>query len=445
MPELGAGALSALLMAGELQDVRVAGHAALDTIYVAVRDAGWRTVPGKILTSSTARTAAGTVTKFEVRHELGDIGFRWFGIIETSLGRVRFTMDGVAETAFDANRIGFCLLHPQSLKGQPVRVSGAGGERSGTFPERIAPQQLFVDVERMRYGAGGGAELEIGFEGDVFEVEDHRNWSDPGWKTYCTPLAAPRPVHYAAGQPVRQAVELRAHPAVAATRQAAAGDAVRVTVGTEVAGAVPSLGLGACGLPSAIPAARDAVRGLRPAYLHAELEDGPAWPARLELAAEEAAALGVPLDVAVIAGPDRVIAMTQRIARTAFELGRVSVFSPTSHTTDAGTVAAAQAALRDTGRSAAVGGGSRAHFAELNRGHFDTTDWDFVTYGAHPAGTPHRRPVHPGHGGRGRRRRWAGADDRRGAAAGRGAGHLAPAVQCRGRAARSTGARRRRA
>lgn len=391
MPELHAGALSTVLAEGRLHDVRVAGRPALDTLYVAVRNAGWGTVPGQIVISSTAGTAAGTITKLEVRHELDDIGFRWYGTIEASAGRVRFTMDGVAETAFDANRIGFCLLHPQTLKGQLVRVSGAGRVRSGGFTEKISPQQLFVGVERMRYGVGGGAELEIGFEGDVFEVEDHRNWSDPGWKTYGTPLAAPRPVHYAAGQLIHQAVELRAHPAVpgphlavSGARRAAADGTVRVTVRTEVAGAVPSLGLGACGLPSVVPAARDAVRDLRPAYLHAELEDGPAWASALELAAEEAAALGVPLDVAVIAAPDRVTAMTQRIAGTTAELGRVSVFSPGSHTTDVGTVMAVRAVLRGAGRDAAVGGGSRAHFAELNRGHFDATDWDFVTYGLTP-------------------------------------------------------------
>jgi ketopantoate reductase len=53
---LTAGHLSAVLTRAELRNVRVAGHPALDAVYVAVRDASWRTVPGEV----TARRTAGT-------------------------------------------------------------------------------------------------------------------------------------------------------------------------------------------------------------------------------------------------------------------------------------------------------------------------------------------------------------------------------------------------
>lgn len=29
------------------------------------------------------------------------------------------------------------------------------------------------------------------FEGDVFEMEDQRNWTDASYKTYCTPWGCP--------------------------------------------------------------------------------------------------------------------------------------------------------------------------------------------------------------------------------------------------------------
>ncbi len=383
MPELHAGELSAIVAEDRLQAVQVAGHLALDTVYVAVRDAGWRDVPGCVVDSSTATTSRGTISTLEVRHQLDDIDFRWQGVIHASPGQLSFTMDGVAGSSFEANRIGFCLLHPQALKGQPVRVSGPGGEQAGTFPAEISANQLFVDVEQMRYGVGGRSELEIRFEGDLFEVEDHRNWSDPGWKTYGTPLSSPRPRRYEPGQRVRQAIRLLAHPATSAGPRLASDPVPCVNVGREVVGTVPLLGLGACCLPSVAPAARAAVHALRPRHLHVELEDGTEWPARLELAAAEAADLGVPLDVGVVADPSQVAYMARRIAQTA-ELGRLSVFSPERHTTDVGTVAAARRAVHGMGRDAQIGGGSRAHFAELNRGHFDTADWDFVTYGLTP-------------------------------------------------------------
>lgn len=385
MPEVTAGALSAVLADGRLEQIRLAGYPALDALYVAVRDAEWQTIPGHVTSSRTAVTATGTVTQFEVRHQLAGIAFRWLGVVETAADRLRFTMDGIAESSFDANRIGFCLLHPQALKGQKVRISGPRGVQAGTFSEAISPHQPFTDVQSMSYSIGGGSgELEIGFEGDLFEVEDHRNWSDPGWKTYCTPLSAPWPVHHPAGQRIWQAVELRTSVRAYTARRPVTDGLAEISVGTEEAGAVPALGLGACCLTNTSPGARAAVRRLRPAYLHVELEDRPRWPARFSLAAEEAASLGVPLDVALVAEPDQVEEMAQRIAGAAAEFGRISVFSPVRHTTDAGTVAAARAVLGRAGRRVPVGGGSRAHFAELNRGDFDTSDWDFVTYGLTP-------------------------------------------------------------
>ncbi len=388
MPELTAGELCAVFEDAALASVRVAGRPALDRVYVAVRDADWRTIPGTVLASRTVRTDAGPAVEFEVRNELGDIDFRWRGVVEATATGFRFTMDGVAQTSFDANRIGFCLLHPQELKGRPARVRSPRGELTGTFPERISPHQLFTDVEQMIYEVGGGARLEIAFDGELFETEDHRNWSDPGWKTYCRPLSAPKPVRHRAGQHVRQAVELRAHGSASAavkqlptaTRGRASDQTAQVTVGTAVTGTVPRLGLGASCLPDPGRAEREAVRQLRPAYLHVELEDGTDWPGRLEAAAGEAADLNVPLDVALVAEAGRVSAMAGRLARTPASFGRISVFSPVRHTTEAGTVVA----LRHAGLTVPCGGGSRAHFAEINRGEFDLETWDFATYGLSP-------------------------------------------------------------
>lgn len=382
MPELTAGSLRATLENAALTDVTVAGRPALDTVYVAVRDADWGTVPAAVTSSRTRDGAA----EFEVRHLLGGIDFRWHGTVQPTGTGLRFTMDGVAGTSFDANRIGFCLLHPQALRGRTVRVRTPRGEQAGTFPERISPHQLFTDVQAMTYEVGGGARLEIAFDGDLFEVEDHRNWSDPGWKTYCTPLSAPWPVRHPAGRRLRQVVDLRAYPSrpPTAARRTAAAETARVTVGKTVTGTVPQLGLGACCLPEPDDAAQAAVRELRPAYLHVELEYGGPWRSRLDRAAAEASALGVPLDVALVVAPDQVTAMSGQVARAAGSFGRISVFSPARHTTDAGTVTAARDALRHAGLSVPVGGGSRAHLAELNRGEFDLQTWDFAVYGLTP-------------------------------------------------------------
>jgi D-apionolactonase len=378
-----AAVLTAAVAGPEIRDIRLAGHPALDRVYVAVRDTGWNTVPGRVLSSSSSRAGAGTVTELEVSHAAGDIAFRWHGRIEAWPDRITFTLDGTAGRAFDANRIGFCLLHPQALKGMPVRVDG----RELVFPDLIAPDPVFSGFTTMTCRVTAGAELDIRLGGAVFETEDHRNWSDPGWKTYCPPLAEPVPRRLAAGQRVTQSVELRARvapsgrPAAAPPAAAPPARAARVRIGAPVGRALPAIGLGACGRPDPRADLAAAVRAVGPAYLQVELEDGGQWASRLDCAAAEAAALGVPLDVAVVAEPERAVALAVRAASVSAPLGRVSVFSPVRHQTQCGAVARIRDAL---GGTVPVGGGSRAHFAELNRGRFDTENWDFLTYGLSP-------------------------------------------------------------
>ena len=53
-----------------------------------------------------------------------------------------------------------------------------------------------------------GVTAECRMEGDTFEMEDQRNWSDASYKTYVRPLALPWPYRIPAGEPVRQEIVL---------------------------------------------------------------------------------------------------------------------------------------------------------------------------------------------------------------------------------------------
>ena len=46
----------------------------------------------------------------------------------------------------------------------------------------------------------------VNLDGDMFEMEDQRNWADASYKTYCRPLSQPFPYTLKKGQKVRQAV-----------------------------------------------------------------------------------------------------------------------------------------------------------------------------------------------------------------------------------------------
>jgi hypothetical protein len=55
----------------------------------------------------------------------------------------------------------------------------------------------------------GGIEASLTFEGDIFETEDQRNWTDGSYKTYSTPLSIPFPVMVKKGDKVLQNIVLK--------------------------------------------------------------------------------------------------------------------------------------------------------------------------------------------------------------------------------------------
>src|SRR5699024_5664386 len=109
-------------------------------------DATWGTVPGALEAFEEESDPDGFTVRFSLRHHAGPVDFRWEGTVEGRADRVTYTMDGVALGAFETNRIGFCLLHPLRLRGRRLTARSAGGAVPGTFPERIAPHQPFVDL-----------------------------------------------------------------------------------------------------------------------------------------------------------------------------------------------------------------------------------------------------------------------------------------------------------
>jgi hypothetical protein len=129
-----------------------------------------------------------------------------------------------ARAPIETNRAGLTLLHPVAgVSGEAVTVTRPdGAEAEARFPMAISPGQPVFDIAGLRHVVSGVA-VDIRFAGEVFEMEDQRNWSDASYKTYCRPLAAPRPYVVAAGETVRQSVVIRLSGAPAAATAAASG------------------------------------------------------------------------------------------------------------------------------------------------------------------------------------------------------------------------------
>jgi len=378
---LHAGPLTAELENADLRYVRVGDVEIVRRLYFAVRDRDWGTTEP-------------VFTKFEV-DDRGDsfridlaaehvdpatgVDFTWIGVIEGSLeGTIRYEMEGSPRAAFFRNRIGFCVLHPAELAGAPAWTDTPDGRVEGLFPELISPHQPFLDMESITHAAGEHTTAEIRFEGDLFEMEDQRNWTDASFKTYSTPLRIPYPVEVVPGQEIRQAVtiEVFGEGSSIGTQGTAAPDALALD--TSRTARLPVIGFGA-GTKEPIGADDlERLRALAPGYLHTEIDLGAEdWREKLERAAERARALGVALNVSAVArrGADdgwgelaaAIRGLPVAIVFTFPPVHEHVTFPRDDLATHSETIEAARSAFGAAGSAVRIGGGTRAFFTELNR------------------------------------------------------------------------------
>lgn len=142
-------------------------------------------------------------------HDMGNSVFHREATIVASPQGITFTSTGLANKDFDVNRNGWVLLQPLSVAGLPVEIThGKGHSEQSIFPIAVSPHQPFVDVAEFSYRTAQGTSLRITFDGDVFETEDQRNWSDASYKTYSRPLTQPFPFRIKAKEVVRQTIRV---------------------------------------------------------------------------------------------------------------------------------------------------------------------------------------------------------------------------------------------
>ncbi len=205
-----AGPVTALFLNGDLRSIKVGHHEAINRIYFALRDQDWNTIPGRISKLEIKQSKDGFLITYHVDHKEGDINFSWEAtIIGAPDGTIIFAFEGKALSTFYRNRIGLCVLHPINVAGNRVVVTHPDGSMTeGFFPVLISPHQPFKEIVSIRHFLPDVGEIKVSFSGDVFEMEDQRNWSDASFKTYSTPLDLPFPVKVYKGDQIQQSVTI---------------------------------------------------------------------------------------------------------------------------------------------------------------------------------------------------------------------------------------------
>ena len=206
---LRAGPVSVTYSSGSLRYLRCGCVEVLRQIYFALRDPLWGTVPAQISEEQIDRSADSFRIGLTVQHRQDEIDLAWQGSIEGDCdGSIRFSVSGTAATSFRANRIGFCVLHPiEGCAGRECRIEHTSGtSETSSLPALISPRQPFLDVRAISHEPLSGVRAHVRMEGDIFETEDHRNWTDDSFKTYSRPLTLPYPYRVAAGERISQSV-----------------------------------------------------------------------------------------------------------------------------------------------------------------------------------------------------------------------------------------------
>jgi D-apionolactonase len=367
---LRAGPLSMLLDDGDIRNVRLGRHEILQRVYIAVRDRNWGTVPKRIVEWRLQQQDDSFQVRYQAECRQREIDFRYtVSIRGSSEGEILWELEGVAVTSFLKNRAGFCVLHP-SLACAGARCSVEtidGAVQASLFPRFVAPHQPFRNIRAIRHEVEPGITAEVRFTGDVFEMEDQRNWTDASFKTYSTPLSLPFPARIEAGTAVRQSVRLMVRGATVRPPDPEGPIAIEIS-GAPVP--MPPLGLGGAGDAVLDARAVAELARLRLAHLRLDL-NGAHGADALEIASINARALGVGLEIAVGKQAD-IVEVAAACARIRPPVARWLV---------------APDALPDARQDLPPGclaAGSDANFAELNRRRPDPSGCDALWFALNP-------------------------------------------------------------
>jgi len=406
MPLAGVGAFAAepiALRAGPLsmtfdvdnamlRYIRVGKAEVLNGINAPVRNQYWETLGTDINNLRLDDGGDHFTLHFDVTCRQRDIDFFWNGsIVGNAQGQVVFTFDGEARSTFLRNRLGFCILHGPSAAGQPWVIEDIHGKKTpGHFPDFISPHQPAKNIRAISHEVAPGVWADVRCEGDTFEMEDQRNWTDASFKTYCTPLELPYPVQVDKGTKIlhRVQVSVRGESVKLLAQDDQQPEKVVLTVadGPQTLHPLPGIGLQ---VSSQFAALSDTQRArLQDLNLdHLRLGLTPSQDPVVDILSQATAlaeALGVTLHVGLHLG-DKPEEELTRLA-SALEATRppVSAWFVMAADPARKTFQLARQQLSRYQTNGLFGVGETHHFTDLNRNRPEDVDMRVVSYGLNP-------------------------------------------------------------
>ena len=244
---LMAGPMTVEFDNGQLRYLKVNGVEVLRAVGFLVRDENWGTYTPAISNMKLDQRADGFSVSFHAVCKRPDQEIAYDARIEgTRDGNLVFDATAIPRTDFRTARTGFVVLHPlKGVAGFPVEVEHVDGRTvKDKFPALVNPIQPFLNIRALTHEVMPGLKATVRMEGDTYEMEDHRNWTDASFKTYVRPLVLPWPYTLKAGEEVKQSIKVRLSGPASGGARAAAGKGMEIRIGQPGRDTLQPLGLG---------------------------------------------------------------------------------------------------------------------------------------------------------------------------------------------------------
>ena len=386
---LRAGDLNMILENGSLRYISSGKNELIRMIYTAVRDKDWLKINPLIESEKIIKNQRSFTITFRCLYQSGAMTFSADYTFEGKQdSTVILTMEGETLSKFEKNRIGFCVLHPiEGCSGKNCVIEHTdGSSEESFFPEEISPHQVFRDIKSMKW-LSGGISCKLDFEGDIFETEDQRNWTDGSYKTYSTPLSLAYPVILEKGVKIFQRIVFRAEGSFSISEKHEKHTTIKVK--PEETFRLPDIGV--CQSSIYSPPVRtetSMIRSLRFDHYRVDLhlfEDS--WQGKADKAANESIDFGFPIELALFFDDNMLIQISDFVkwySHNKSPISRILLYHKTHPVTPDYLANKVIPTIRNVMPEVKIATGTNANFAELNRNMPGDTGNENICYSIHP-------------------------------------------------------------
>jgi D-apionolactonase len=356
-------------------------------IYSAVRDHNWGTIEPEIIAEIITDNETGFQVKTRVKYKKNDIHFESEYTITGYENRLELEMNGEAKSTFKTNRIGFCVLHPiKECAGKTCTViHPQKTSEKAVFPQQISPEQPMKNISSLEWEPEKNIFAKLHFSGDVFEMEDQRNWTDASYKTYCHPLSLPFPFEIKKGEKIHQKIvmELECEPHNESTE-----DFISLKIDENRKFKIPEIGVCSNSRPEMLKENEtEILKQFSFGHLRAEIHPFKTeWKTELEKCIAESNLIELPLYL-VIYFSDNFIAELENLKQSVKGAPvnvKYILMVGKNHLPDDDLFEKVYPEIKAIFPAAKIGAGVNAYFAELNRNQPQSAKAEFISFAVCP-------------------------------------------------------------